>query len=162
MLSEKLKTKIIKFGYKNNLSISGTINYVYQIIKPLLQSFQVIGWKTNIFEYEFSEAIENMHVYMNIEEYHNLKHIAGTLLAYSTAAVLRKMIEYFFDKIQSIGLEELIKEIDNLVNQKFKKIISSKRWKKPHMSYSKTDLYYKITFNTKFFPIEFEFLNYSI
>jgi predicted DNA-binding protein len=162
VLSKELKEKIKSLSKRLKKSMSGTSVYV---IKKSLNFFKKIYFteeeSLEISHYQNIYWDEKMHLFMDKNIYRKIKHIAGSMSAFSIAIIVRWLINYYFENLYDIenNKEDELK-IEKMKFEIFKYENITKKWNKNIKNKQLSGIpYYQLTFNDKFVVIGFNFLN---
>jgi len=160
ILTIDLKEYIINFASINNMSHSKTIIYIINLMKPLINKHFLKDMRCKIGKYREIEADTDMHIYFENNEYLFLKHLKADLNIFSTAIIIRWLLEEFFIGLIKYGFKrflEIMERYDKIHTPKNKKI-----WLRPkrarHMfPYITSKEHIRITYNKNYQLLAIQF-----
>ena len=161
VLTIELKEYIINYASMNNMGISKAIIHIIEIMKPVLKKHYLKDVKCQIGKYREFGADTNTHVYLDNTEYKFLKKIKNNLNIFSTAMILRWLLEEFFIGLCKYGIEKFLKIIERYNNIHY--LDKNKRWLnnnyiKQHMLLNLTnEIYMKLAFSKEYELLSIEF-----
>ena len=159
VLNKEMKKYLYKISNVLNKNISKTVIYIYKIMSPILKK-HYYNFKCNIGEYKRIKADTNLKITIPLKDYKYFKQIHNNIHTFSTALILRWLIEEFIIGIEKYGFEEFIN-----IMKKYEKIYLSKFYKQKswnigymagHMSSYIPRV--KLTYSNEYDLTAFEFL----
>jgi hypothetical protein len=162
VITKELKEQISFLSKKLKLSLSQTVIHILEKALIIMEkyhheceeqdkvsSYQKVGWDTDI------------HIYFDKNLYRKIRHLCEIMYAFSTAIVVRKLINIYFEMRERFEMddEEFRLFMDLYKNKKLKKYEDKKYWEKSRIS---KQLFgkklYQLTFNENFMLIGFKYL----
>jgi hypothetical protein len=153
VLTIQLKEYIINFASMNNMSLSETIVHIINTMKPFINKHYYKDMKCKIGKYDKIGADSDMHVYLEHNEYRYLKQVKTNLNIFSTALIIRWLLEEFFIGLIKYGIEDFLKMVTRY-NQ-IHGLRTKKRWVTKHMLYQQP--FVQVVFNDKYQLLSIEF-----
>ena len=95
VLTIELKEYIINFASMNNMNLSEKIIHIINIMKPFINKHLLKDMKCKIGKYRQFGADSDIHVYLDNKEYRYLKQVKANLNIFSTALIIRWLLEEF-------------------------------------------------------------------
>ena len=165
VLNHKMKEEIILFSKKIDKSISKTIIYIIKLLYPILENYQYFYNEDQSYGYKIINADEEVYIYMDRLDYRKIKFITRNMFVFSTAIIIRKIIQSFLSGLGKYGFEKFLKLIQRYNNLYFFKLLRLKKWKKnlcKHLQINTTRIEkYRFTYTNNYTLIGIDLLNFT-
>ncbi len=101
VLTWQMKSNIFNLGKELGLNISDTCLYIIDKALCILEKYHFdIEEKAEISNYQNIFWDKHINIFMDESYYRRIKHLADTMMAFSIAIVIRKLIEFYFDMLE--------------------------------------------------------------
>jgi hypothetical protein len=163
VLNKELKSKIKDLSYRLNKSLSKTIIYILKITVHILDKYQYnIEEATEISKYPTVNWDVDTNVHIDKILFRKIKHIQGTMHAYSISVIVRKLLELYFHFLKLSNkrierVERIFKRFYSLYIKKIGTKIMKINKNKEIMPQLYGKFLYSLTFNDKYYLTEITF-----
>ncbi len=164
VLNSKLKNKVARLSVKLKKNLSQTGLYILKITICILKKFHyTIEEVSEISRYPVVNWDVDMNIHIEEIMFREIKHVAGTMHAFSLSIIVRRLLEFYFYYLElSNGKTERVEKIFKRFNRLYVNDYGTKirKWKKKILnSQLLGNFKYYLTFNDKFSLTGFNFNN---
>lgn len=135
IINKEMKEKIYNFAIDNEMTLSGSVEFIFNKMEPVLDSYVYFEENNGDFGYEEVNGEIDFKFTMDKTFYNKLKNIHGIMFTFSIAVLVRRMISVFFEYLDFYGLSRLDKFLSKCKRVILKNIHLKQKWdkKKVHM-----------------------------
>lgn len=158
VINDELNKKIKDYCLHNNISKNKLINYIIDLLMPVLDYYYFVCNESKKYKYKKISATNKIRIIINNNIYNKIKHIHNNMNTFSMATLIREMIMIFFREIKKNQISYLIKKVKRYKRRYTEKILILKKWKKNKFStHMSNKLYYYVGYTIDYKVLEFNF-----